>query len=226
MGIHHSTYYRWQHQLVRFGPEMLRPRERRRPRMPNAIGPLIEQRVVAFALGHPGFGPVRISAELARPLWGGLGISPNGVWRVLRRHGLSTRAKRLGLIAGHAAPPGPERPEPLPERHIVAGHPGELVQLDCFCVGRLSGSHGTVWQYTAIDVASAFTWAELHATPRNPSARHTSSLARRVAGDLARRGWRLERIMSDIQAWWASIPSGPAGSCEDAEARLPSAVAQ
>ena len=136
MGIHHSTYYGWQHQLIRFGPEMLRPRERRRPRMPNAIRPLIEQRVVAFALGHPGFGPVRISAELARPLWGGLGISPNGVWRVLRRHGLSTRAKRLGLIAGYAAPAGPERPEPAPERHIVADHPGELVQLDCFRVGR------------------------------------------------------------------------------------------
>ena len=33
-------------------------------------------------------------------------------------------------------------------------------------------------------------------------------------------------LMTDIQAWWASIPSGPAGSCEDAEARLPSAVAQ
>jgi hypothetical protein len=34
-------------------------------------------------------------------------------------------------------------------------HPGQLVQLDCFCIGRLSGTKGTVWQYTAIDVASA-----------------------------------------------------------------------
>jgi ribosomal protein L37AE/L43A len=33
--------------------------------------------------------------------------------------------------------------------------------------------------------ASAYTWAELHMTPRNPSARWTSALARRVAGDLA-----------------------------------------
>jgi hypothetical protein len=81
MGIHHSTYSRWQHQLVRFGPEMLRPRERRRPRMPNAIGPLIQQRVVAFALGHPGFGPVRISAELARPTWGGAGSTPPSMSR-------------------------------------------------------------------------------------------------------------------------------------------------
>jgi hypothetical protein len=49
---------------------------------------------VAFALGHPGFGPARIAAELARPKWGGIRLSTNRVWRVLRRHGLNTRAKR------------------------------------------------------------------------------------------------------------------------------------
>ena len=53
MGIHPSTYYRWKRQLDRHGPEILRPRERRVPRMANATSPLIEQRVVAFALGHP-----------------------------------------------------------------------------------------------------------------------------------------------------------------------------
>jgi hypothetical protein len=34
--------------------------------MPNQIGPHLEQRIIAFALGHPGYGPRRISAELAR----------------------------------------------------------------------------------------------------------------------------------------------------------------
>ena len=197
MGIHPSTYYRWRRQLLRFGPEILRPRERRHPRMPNAISPLLEQRVLAFALGQPGFGPARIAAELAQERWGGVRLSPNGVWRVLRRHGLATKAKRLGLVAGHAAPPEPERPAPPPERHLEVDHPGQLVQLDCFCIGRLAGTRGTVWQYTAIDVASAHVWAELHVTPRNPSARWTSALARRVAEDLAGRGWRLEAVMSD-----------------------------
>ena len=197
MGIHHSTYYRWRTQAQRFGLELLRPRERRQPRMPNATSPLIEQRVLAFALAHPGCGPDRIAAELARPLWGGIRLSPNGVWRVLKRHGLSTRARRLGLVAGYAAPPAPARPEPEPERHLQVEHPGELVQLDCFCIGRLSGTRGTVWQYTAIDVGSAYTWAELHVTPRNPSARWTSALAQRVARELAARGWRLEAVMSD-----------------------------
>jgi transposase InsO family protein len=119
------------------------------------------------------------------------------VWRVLRRHGLNTRAKRYGLVAGYAAPPEPQRPAPAPERHLQVDHPGQLVQFDCFCIGRLSGTKGTLWQYTAIDVASAYTWATLQVTRRNPSATWTSALARQVAADLAARGWRLERVMSD-----------------------------
>jgi hypothetical protein len=78
-GSHPSTFYRWKHQLDRYGPEILRPRERRTPRMANQTSVLVEQRVVAFALGHPGFGPARIAAELARPKWGGILLSANGV---------------------------------------------------------------------------------------------------------------------------------------------------
>ena len=69
--------------------------------------------------------------------------------------------------------------------------------MDSFFLGRLSGAKGAVWQYTAIDVASAHCWAELHLTPRNPSPRWTSELARRAAQDLAARGWKLEKVMTD-----------------------------
>ena len=172
-GIHRSTYYRWKAMSDRFGLEILRPRERRRPQMPNAIPVLVEHRIIAFALGAPGSGPARIAAELAREKHGGLRVSANGVYRVLRRHGIHTRALRNGLLAGYASPPEPAR-EPEPERHINVDHPGELVQMDCFCIGRLAGTKGVVWQYTAIDAASAFTWAELHVTPRNPDARFAS----------------------------------------------------
>ena len=104
MGVHHSTYYRWKREVERAGLEMLRPRERRRPQMPNQLSPLVEQRIVAFALGHPGYGPRRIASELAKQRWGGILVSHNGVWRCLRRHSLNTRAKRLSLVAGYAAP--------------------------------------------------------------------------------------------------------------------------
>lgn len=197
LGIHPSTYYRWKRQVERFGIEILNPRERRRPRMPNSTSPMIEQRVLAYALAFPTVGPQRISDELARTKWGEIIISPNGVHKVLKRHGLNTKAKRLGLVAGYAAPYEPIEREPQPERHIEADHPGELVQIDCFCIGRLSGSKGTAWQYTAIDVASSYCWAELHLSPKNAQARFTSALARRVAEDLSNRGWKLEKVSSD-----------------------------
>ena len=69
--VHRSTYYRWKRQVDRHGLEVLRPRERRRPQMPNQLSPLVEQRIVAFALGRSGLGPRRIAAELARARWGG-----------------------------------------------------------------------------------------------------------------------------------------------------------
>jgi hypothetical protein len=82
-----------------------------------------------------------------------------------------------------------------------------------------------VWQYTAIDVASAYTWATLQVTRRNPSAVWTSALAQKVAADLAARGWRLERVMTDNASEFraatfgqtmassrpATASSGPAG---------------
>ena len=108
-GVHRSTYYAWKRQVDRHGLEMLRPRERRRPQMPNQLPKMVEERIVSFSLAHPGLGPRRVSSELAREKWGGIVVSPNGVWKVLCRHGLNTRAKRLGLIAGYAAPYEPPR---------------------------------------------------------------------------------------------------------------------
>src|SRR5256885_14448806 len=94
MGVHHCTYYRWKAKVDRWGLEALRVRERRRPRMPNQIGPHIEQRVLAFSLAHPGCGPRRISAALSRAKWGGLAISEHGVWRGPRRPRPPTRPPR------------------------------------------------------------------------------------------------------------------------------------
>ncbi|MBJ7603622.1 MAG: helix-turn-helix domain containing protein [Candidatus Dormibacteraeota bacterium] len=129
MQVHRSTLYRWRRQAELYGPELLRPRERRQPRMPNAITPQTERQVVAFALGHPGFGPQRIASELKRPHWGGLELSPNGVWRVSGRHGLNRRRQRLALLNAAIAAPEPVQTAALPELHLDAQRPGGLVQL-------------------------------------------------------------------------------------------------
>jgi transposase len=197
MGVHHSTYYRWKPQVEASGLEMLRPRERRRPRMPNQIPAMVEERILAFSLGHAGLGPKRIAARLARPEWGGLEVSPNGVWKVLRRHGLSTRRARLALIAGYRAPREPPR-EPEPEPRVDSSRPGELVGFDCFFVGRLHGTAGAVWQLTACDTYSSYAWAELVVCPQgNPTQAQASALARRVARELQGAGWRLKRVLTD-----------------------------
>jgi transposase InsO family protein len=210
MGIERSTYYRWKRKVDRWGLEALRVRERRRPRMPNQIGPHLEQRILAFALARPGLGPRRISAELRREKWGGIRISEHGVWRVLKRFNLNTRSKRLALVARHAEPYERKPALPPPVRHIDASEPGEKVQLDCFFVGRLSGSKGTVWQYTAADVASGFIWAELHSSERNPRARWTAELAHRVARELKAAGWKLGQITTDNGSEFASREFGAA----------------
>jgi transposase InsO family protein len=196
-GVHRSTYYRWKQQVDRQGLEMLRPRERRRPAMPNQVPPHLEERVVAFALGHPGLGPKRLAAQLGRPDCGGLELSPNGIWKVLCRHGLNTRAKRLALVAGYRAPYEPPR-APGEEPYVESARPGELVGMDCFFVGRLHGTSGAVWQLTAIDTFSSYAWAELVVCPgRGPAQPQTSALARTVARELQAMGWRLERVLSD-----------------------------
>ena len=116
---------------------------------------------------------------------------------MLRRFGLNTRNKRLALIARHRDPYERKPDLPPPERHIDATEPGEKVQLDCFYVGRLSGTKGTVWQYTAADVASGYAWAFLAQTERNPRSRFTKELVHLVAAELAAAGWKLGEITTD-----------------------------
>ncbi len=59
--LHRSTYYRWRRQVLRNGLEILRPRERRLPRMPNQLPPWTEQKIVTLALAQPGLGPRRLA---------------------------------------------------------------------------------------------------------------------------------------------------------------------
>ena len=63
MGVHRSTYYAWKRQVERHGLEVLRPRERRKPRMPNQLSKLVEERLLSFAIAHPGLGPKRVAGR-------------------------------------------------------------------------------------------------------------------------------------------------------------------
>jgi transposase InsO family protein len=109
---------------------------------------------------------------------------------------LNTRAKRLPgrRLRGPFEPPR----DLSPNRTSTVDHPGELVGIDCFFVGRLHGAKGPVWQITAIDCYSSYAWADLVVVAgQAPSVAQTSRLARRVAAELKGAGWRLERVLTD-----------------------------
>ncbi len=198
LGIHHSSYYRWKRQIAEPGPAT--PTRRRSLRDRH-----LETEIIQFALANPAFGPQRVADELAIQRY--VVVSPSKVWRTLRRHRLNTSRLRYQLLQLHRDGPPPQ-PRP-PHRPWVgtldADLPGDLVQMDCFHVGtfketRLGAAKhtkGVIWQYTAIDVASSWTWAELHVTPHNPSPVLTSALAHRVAADLTAWGWTPKAISTD-----------------------------
>lgn len=193
-GIHHSTYYRWRAKARSQTPVGI-PRRRWRDLRTDAA-------VVAMALAHPGLGPIQLAKELADH--GEVEMSPSTVWRILCHHRLNTARLRYDLMALRPSP-SLERPPPPPVGSLDASVPGDLVQMDCFHVGSFKETRlgvgkarpGTVWQYTAIDVASSFLWAELHASSHNPDPTHTSALAYRVAQDLRSWGWEPRAISTD-----------------------------
>lgn len=190
-GIHHSTFYRW----------------RNAPQRPRRSGSWPDQQLVRLivgeALSDPSAGPQRVADRLEER---GTVVSASKVWRTLVKHNLNTRQKRYSLLHQHATPVFElaQTREP-PMRHLDAEIPGDLVQMDCLHIGSFKetrlgqdkASKGQIWQYTAIDVASSYTWAELHTTPHNPDPVNTSRLAHRVANDLTTWGWNLTAVTTD-----------------------------
>ena len=205
-GIHHSTYYDWLKRLSREGVDGLTPKSgRTRVLSPARIR--LESEVVALALANPPWGPDRLFYELTQR-----GVHPGSVsqvWRILKAHHLNHRALRYRLLAvARGLTEAPPHPTPVRSKQWIgelnAHQPGDLVQFDCFQIGRLKEARlgvtkqpGVVWQYTAIDVASSFVWAQLHTTAHNPSAVHTSALAYQVAADLTRWGWHWKAASTD-----------------------------
>src|SRR3954468_2078535 len=102
MGVDRSTYYRLKKRVDRWGLEAFNVRERRRPRMPNQIGPHMEQRIIAFALGHP---RLWAAADQRRARAAEVGWAAN-----LRARGVAGVSPRRAEQADQA--PGADRPPP------------------------------------------------------------------------------------------------------------------
>ena len=76
-----------------------------------------------------------------------------------------------------------------------------------------------MWQYTAIDVASGYTWAELHSSERNPRSRHCQTLLHRLAHELALAGWKLQTVTTDNGSEFVSSDFGKVAAAAGAQQR-------
>jgi transposase InsO family protein len=202
-GVARSLYYQLRDRYRKYGPDGLHPKHRRgRPGRPPALDVQIERRILAEALAQPAWGPQKHSDQLALR---GIYVATSTVYRALKRHRLGTRTQRFGILERHSAAKAGlltertkrtlEKARPTPSRaHIEADEPGELVGFDCFYIGKLKGV-GKVWQITACDTASSFTWAKIFLG--DPRAEVSAEFLCEVYADLDHAGWPLQRVLTD-----------------------------
>ncbi len=202
LGISRSLFYRWRKRLETLGPEGLHPcRLRRRRGRPPETSSHEERLVLGLSLAWPTWGPQRLADQLARQ---GIVIAPSTIYRILRRVGLETRHRRLGIIENHAA----EKAGLLTERtrrrllrasngrtrHVAASEPGELVSIDSFYIGKLKGI-GKIWQLTACDCATSYATARLVPAA---TAEHAARFLCEVLVPLYEKaGWPIQRVLTD-----------------------------
>lgn len=204
-GVSRTRFYHWKRQYLRYGDTGLWPRPQRPVRWARQAPAAVEHRVLAYALQWPTHGPQRISDQLRQPAWGGVRLSPTGVYKILRRHGLRTRWERLARLEGTALETlglVTERTarQLAKTRHVEARRPGDLVCLDCFYIGHLKGV-GRVWQVTACDAASSYGAAAIFLGP--PRAAVTAAFLRtRLLPVYRRAGHPIRAVLTDGGSEW------------------------
>jgi hypothetical protein len=149
-----------------------------------------------------------MASELGREKWGGIVVSRNGVWKMLRRRGLNTRQAARADRRLRRAYESPRDPGPGP--HIEVDRRASWSLGTASPSGACAAPTARFRQLTAIDVYSSYASAELVICKQgNPTAKRTRALARRVARELKAAGWRLERVLSDNGNEFRGQPSTP-----------------
>jgi transposase InsO family protein len=136
-GITRQSFYKWRRRYEQLGPAGLRDRSSRPLCSPRATSTEIVGKIVYLRQSYH-FGPLKIAMYLKR--YHDLILSQSGIWRILRRLGLS----RL---------PASQRYRRYRERwkRYEKPQPGHQVQIDVKFIAPLKGSRKTHYQFTAVD---------------------------------------------------------------------------
>lgn len=106
--VSRTTFYKLKQQFIKTG--CLKPRIRRKPKMPNATALSRKKLLLKFLKEHPSWGPNRYAYEFRKK---GVCISRSCIWYCLKRFDLNKRYKRLIYIEKLK-----EQKQPITERSL------------------------------------------------------------------------------------------------------------
>lgn len=145
-GDSRKTFYKWLKDASAYGTSALLPKDRRAPHQRNAMSAEKVSLILAEAIALPTLGPKSLVRHLADR---GGHRSASCVAKVLRRQQVGTARQRVAaLVSLTAADAGQVTDAALEGPFgccLFATHPGQVVALNTFCVGRLKGV-GAVWR--------------------------------------------------------------------------------
>lgn len=158
-----TWFYKWYNRYKLYGSKGLYNIVRELPAMPNQTTLDIEMKILEFIEDYPSYGPVRIFNELIKK---GINVKPSAVYNVLKRHNLNTKKLRLEHIRIKynivKKKSDLERAKEMSKRRSInTKHPGDILGMDVFYVGCMKGI-GRIYQYTAVDTYSSFSWAKIY----------------------------------------------------------------
>jgi transposase InsO family protein len=196
VGVSRTSFYRWRQIAELYGLDALRPKDRRRPQLPNATPTHVIEALLTLAVLVPTIGCRHYADRLAAQ---GYEVSKSTVQKLLVEAGLGRRSQRIARAAAiTAATTGlitdaARDPEPFGFCHW-AGAPGDLVALDSFYIGNLKGV-GKVHQLTAIDTATRWAVVMIVLGPVNGA--HTIAYIDHITRQFRRLGVPIKAVLTD-----------------------------
>jgi transposase-like protein len=165
-GISRATFYNWYRAYTKHGFSGLELKEPQKPTMPNKVSIEMERRILSYVVQFPADGPKRIYYELKSD---GLLIGESGIYNVLKRNSLTTKAGRIAYSK-----------ENTHDRNVVtarvendakyeqymSAYPGHRVIQRIDFMGTFDGI-GKIYQYSVIDTFSHWGIVKLYNRKRD-----------------------------------------------------------
>jgi transposase len=160
-GISRTTYYNWNRNYEKYGMVGLEVKEPKKPKMPNKVNREIEHEILSHVQRFPTDGPKITYYDLRSE---GFDIGESGIYNVLKRYKLSTKAQRIQYSKSKGIDvikrQKDKKLDPFFER-TKESYPGYVVIQRIDFLGTFDGV-GKIYQYSLYDTFSKFGVVKLY----------------------------------------------------------------